>query len=95
MSKRISGYTALYAIIRIDNNLNADIQDRVTVTKIVADHLTAEKEISRLNALNGGKGCKYFWQSTRAHFALEERFLHEGTSEEVQVGETPKELSTD
>ncbi|HYV36749.1 MAG TPA: hypothetical protein VE988_13665 [Gemmataceae bacterium] len=37
----------------------------VTVKEVVASAEEARREVARLNALNAGKGCRYFWQATR------------------------------
>jgi hypothetical protein len=36
----------------------------VTVKEIVTTAEEARREVIRLNALNVGKGCRYYWQST-------------------------------
>jgi hypothetical protein len=37
----------------------------VTVKEVVASAEEAHREVARLNTLNAGKGCRYFWQATR------------------------------
>ena len=37
----------------------------VTVKEVVRSQEVAEAEVARLNALNEGKGVRYFWQTTR------------------------------
>src|SRR5947209_12503057 len=57
-----------YAIIRleIDWPKDADIDPHiVTVKKVVRSQEAAEREVERLNKLNAGKGCLYFWEITR------------------------------
>jgi hypothetical protein len=56
-----------FAILRYDEFQDpaVPIENRVTVTRVVHDETTARAEVDRLNALNGGKGCRYFWQTTR------------------------------
>ncbi len=70
MSRRTSGYTSLFAIVRVDLN-ERPLRERISVTKIVADLETAEKEAVRLQELNGHKGCEYLWTATRMHAELE------------------------
>ncbi len=41
----------------------------VSVKEIVTTAEEARREVIRLNALNAGKGCHYFWQAT--HIFLE------------------------
>jgi hypothetical protein len=36
----------------------------VCVKEVVATAEEARREVVRLNTLNGGKGCRYFWQAT-------------------------------
>jgi hypothetical protein len=56
----------VYAIVRIDRfDSGGAPEDAVTVKEIVLSLDAAEKEVTRLNALNGPKGAKYFWQATR------------------------------
>jgi len=56
----------VYAIIRIDRfDTDASLEDIITVTEIVSSLDAAEAEVLRLNALNGSKGSRYFWQTTR------------------------------
>jgi hypothetical protein len=57
----------VYAILRYDEfqDPSAPIENRVTVTRVVHDEATARAEVQRLNDLNAGKGCRYYWQVTR------------------------------
>jgi hypothetical protein len=57
----------VFVIVRYDEfqDSSVAIENRVTVTSVVADEKTARSEVERLNALNGPKGCRYFWQSTK------------------------------
>ena len=71
MSKRTAGYTALYAILRLDpESPTRSLEERITVTKIVLDHEEAQQEVERLSRLNGEHGCTYFCRSTRLHGRL-------------------------
>ena len=56
-----------YAIIRHDRYYSKDtpIEHKITVKKVVSDLAYAEDEVKRLNELNGGHDCYYFWQYTR------------------------------
>lgn len=36
----------------------------VTVKEVVATAEEARREVVRLNVLNAGKGCRYYWQAT-------------------------------
>jgi hypothetical protein len=60
-------YEHVYAIIRWEKraNKNTPINLRFTVKKIVVDPAYAEREVERLNKLNGEKGSYYFSQLTR------------------------------
>ena len=53
----------VYAVIRIDEY--SSIRDSITVKEILPTMEQAEKEVERLNRLDGDKGCYYFWQATR------------------------------
>jgi len=57
----------VFAILRYDGfqNESTPIENRVTVTAVVNDQSTAHAEVERLNRLNGAKGVRYFWQTTR------------------------------
>ncbi len=57
----------VYAIVRVDVFQGDDVQwrNRITVKAIVPSEAIAEREITRLNELNGDKGAVYFWQTTR------------------------------
>jgi len=56
----------VYAVIRIDRfHTDASLEDIVTVKEIVSSQDAARAEVLRLNALNGSKGSRYFWQTTR------------------------------
>ena len=58
-----------FAIVRVDVvedvQRETDWNNRVTVKKIVWDVDAAEREVRRLTEINAGKGCVYFWQTTR------------------------------
>jgi hypothetical protein len=58
-----------FAIVRVEAEIERD-EERFTVTRIVWDEDVAEAEVSRLNELNDDKGCRYFWQATRAQARL-------------------------
>lgn len=57
----------VFAIIRFDTFQAAEspTEDTITVTKIVWDQAVAEREVARMNRINGNKECLYFWQITR------------------------------
>ena len=62
--------TPFYAILRYDGgHASGDgfdaIRDRISVKGIVVDLETAEAEVERLNRLNGGLGCHYWWTPAR------------------------------
>ena len=63
--KRSSGH--VFAIVRVDEFLSSDSPwcNRVTVKEIVKTQEEAQREVERLNEINQGKGCTYFWQVTR------------------------------
>lgn len=65
MSKRIK--RPVYAIIRYDRfqDEHVALNNRITVKAIVFDLVEAEKEVKRLNELNGEKGAFYWWQYTQ------------------------------
>ena len=61
--------TSAFAIVRVEGSLFSDemvpVGNRITVKRILWNLDVAEKEVRRLNELNGDKGCVYFWQATR------------------------------
>ncbi len=60
-------YPHVFAVVRLDDyqSANATLQDRVSVTKVCLSEEAAEQEVSRLNALNSDKDCRYIVQITR------------------------------
>jgi hypothetical protein len=61
-------YEHVYAILRADEPTASPItaiKDAVVVKKVVRSQEEAEREVARLNRLNAGKGCEYFYQVTR------------------------------
>jgi hypothetical protein len=56
-----------YAIVRVDDYLGAETptERRVNVKKVVFDPDEAEREVERLNNLQGDDGSRYFLQVTR------------------------------
>jgi hypothetical protein len=79
LSRVTRGAGQLYAVVRVDHP-NGDSLSRVlddpgtyiTVKEVLPTLEDAEREVQRLNTLNAGKGCTYFWQVTR--------FFREGRS---------------
>jgi hypothetical protein len=57
----------VFAILRHDELQGSDapIDERVTVKEVVASVELAVQEVARLNELNNGKGCTYWYQQTR------------------------------
>src|SRR5579871_3468889 len=57
----------VYAVVRVDAFHGPDVplEHRITVKKIVCSLECAKAEVERLNELNAGKQCTYFWQYTR------------------------------
>lgn len=60
----------VFAVIRLDGDMS-ESEHAVTVKEIVRSQVAAEAEVERLNTLNAGKSCRYFWQPTRL-FELDE-----------------------
>jgi hypothetical protein len=60
-------YTFVYAIIRSDDYLGegCPVEERMTVKMVVWDEEEANREVTRLNALQKHNGSRYFWQATR------------------------------
>ena len=54
----------VYAIVRFDRFADSP-ENSFTVKEIVRSQAVAESEVNRLNELNAGKDCTYFWQTTR------------------------------
>jgi hypothetical protein len=59
----------VYAIVRFDyfhHDLDAEnVENAISITKVVWDMDTAQAEVARLNEVNKDKDCIYFWQTTR------------------------------
>jgi hypothetical protein len=61
-----SKYRHVYPIIRIDKPFNeAQPTNTLSVVKVLTSQEAAESEVSRLNAINVGKSCAYFWETSR------------------------------
>jgi hypothetical protein len=61
-------YDHVYAIVRIDKQtFSGSVPDKnfIVIKKVVRSREEAEQEVQRLNNLNAGKGCEYFYQITR------------------------------
>ena len=56
-----------YAVLRADvDERDVPIENRITVKVITWDLDDAKREVERLNGLNASRGCRYYWQTTRA-----------------------------
>jgi hypothetical protein len=57
----------VYAVLRYDGFQGEEARPEVTITvkEVVRDQAIAEAEVARLNALNGDKNVRYWWQYTR------------------------------
>jgi hypothetical protein len=56
----------VYAIVRIDLPVSEDnSENSVSVVKVHASRVEAEKEVSRLRDVNSDKGCLYHMYTTR------------------------------
>ncbi len=57
----------VYAVIRVDDfhDRVVPLENKITVKEVVSSLEVADAEVARLNALNGFKGSRYFWQMTR------------------------------
>jgi hypothetical protein len=56
----------VFAIVRFDFPVTeGNLEDRVSVLKVLPTQASAESEVTRLNELNAGKGCKYAVYLTR------------------------------
>ncbi len=66
MSRRQKPREEAYAVVRVDLPLTETaLGDSITVKEVVSSRELAEQEVARLSALNAGKGCFYFFTSTR------------------------------
>jgi hypothetical protein len=55
-----SKFRHVYAVVRIDTPVdNANPENSVSVVKVLAPERDANQEATRLNELNGKKGCVY------------------------------------
>jgi hypothetical protein len=64
-SGTVKNVEAGYAIIRLDLDPAPTDEDRYTVKRVVWSEDEAAAEVARLNEVNAGKNCRYFWQYTR------------------------------
>ena len=68
MSRKYKDQVPVYAIMRADlYHDDAEIEQTVVVKEVVHELAVAAREVERLNRLNGGKGMRYWWQSTRLY----------------------------
>jgi hypothetical protein len=79
-----------YAILRFDEFLGTDvpIDHKVTVKQIVWDPELAQREVDRLNALQGGGGVFYIFRVTRVQKTCQEAAV---TAPAAHSAETDKE----
>jgi hypothetical protein len=56
--------TQVYAIVRLDDSM-ISLEEGISVKEVVWSLEEAEAEVARLNELNGSKGSKYFFRTTR------------------------------
>jgi hypothetical protein len=56
--------TQVYAIVRLDDSM-INLEEGISVKEVVWSLKEAEAEVERLNELNGSKGSKYFFRTTR------------------------------
>jgi len=54
----------VYAIVRLDLDV-ATPDLAIAIKEVVRALPEAEAEVQRLNLLNSGKNCRYFWRATR------------------------------
>ncbi len=66
MAKARAEYRQAFAIVRVDGfqDDTVTLPNKIRVTKVVFDQITASVEVDRLNQINGGKGATYFSQAT-------------------------------
>jgi len=63
INKPNSRYEHVYPIVRLDHDLPVDPShpnNSITVVKVVLSEELAQREVDRLNVLNGNKRCTYF-----------------------------------
>src|SRR6516162_3915671 len=61
-----SKYPHVYPIVRFDTPIDqSNAKNRITVVKVLTSQGAAEAEVSRLNQINAGKSCTYFWCTSR------------------------------
>lgn len=59
-----------YAVLRFDDfmeDVAEDITTLVSVVKVLLSADAAAAEVARLNDLNGEKGCRNVWRTTRLY----------------------------
>ena len=60
-----SRYRHAFAIVRVDGSDLCTLDERISVVKVVLTEERAKSEVDRLNTINQGKDCQYFWVLTR------------------------------
>ena len=61
-----SKYQHVYPIVRIDTPVDeSHPTNTITVVKVLTSQGAADTEVSRLNQINAGKSCTYFWCTSR------------------------------
>ena len=61
-----SKYPHVYPIVRINTPVDeSHPTNTITVVKVLTSQAAADAEVSRLNQVNAGKRCMYFWCTSR------------------------------
>jgi len=61
-----SKYPHVYPIVRINTPIDQPHPtNTITVVKVLTSQGAADAEVSRLNQINAGKSCTYFWCTSR------------------------------
>jgi hypothetical protein len=59
---RKKDYVHVFVVIRVDE---FEGDERITIKEVVTTREVAEREVDRLNQINGEKDCWYFWEQSR------------------------------
>jgi hypothetical protein len=71
-------HTQLFVVLRYDayQPESVAIENRISATRIVGSQAAADREVERLNALNGPKGCRYFGHVARVDSSLDRTYVN-------------------
>jgi hypothetical protein len=78
---KVSEKISLYTVIRVDEFERVSDDERITIKEILPTLEEAVEEVERLNKLQKGKRCHYFWRLGRYYPQGRAKELNESVSD--------------